>query len=222
MAQAEDLSGKVFGYLKVLKRVDDRISKSGQKKARWLCECLLCGACKEIDAQNLKRGTTISCGCYQSHRGKLNRNRKICIICGRVFESPPSAKTVTCSKECRKEYARKRATGKSFSDITKKKISEKAKGRDLKELQKVGVEAAKNSPKSGRFETNINSMDWHLISPDGKHYYFHSLKFWLRKNCKELFGCEPDSREYKNVASGLCGGKRASLGKNYPCSTYKG
>ena len=36
------------------------------------------------------------------------------------------------------------------------------------------------------------------------------------------FGCKPDSREYNNVRSGLCGAKRAMLGGSYKCCTYKG
>ena len=222
MAKAEDLSKKVFGYLKVKEKSDDHVSKSGQKKVCWLCECQLCGNEKVVTAQDLKRGTVISCGCYQSYKGKLSRNKKVCIICGKKFECPPSDKTVTCSSECRKEYAKQRNTGRIFSDESKKKISEKANGRDLSELQPIAVEAAKRSPNSGRFETNVNAIDWHLISPEGKHYYFHSLNLWLRENCLELFGCEPDRREYNNVRSGLSGAKRAMLGRKYPCCTYKG
>ena len=103
-----------------------------------------------------------------------------------------------------------------------RKISAKSAGRDMSNLQKVAVEAAKTSPKAGRFITNVNAKDWHLISPNGEHYYFHSLMDWLRKNGKELFGCEPDSKEFNNVRSGLAGAKRNVMGKQYPCSTYKG
>lgn len=222
MSKAEDLTGKEFGYLKVLYRADDHISKSGQKKVRWMCKCTLCGKNKPINAQDLKRGTAISCGCYMAYNGKVNRNRKICIICGKSFECHPSDKTVTCSDICKKEYARKRQLGKTISHDTRKKISKKAKDRDISVLQSVGTEAAKHSPNSGRFETNVNAIDWHLISPNGKHYYFHSLNFWLRKNGMELFGCEPDSKEYNNVRSGLSGAKRGMLGKNNSCCTYKG
>lgn len=208
--------------MKAIERVADHVSKSGQRKVRWKCVCLLCGKEKEINAQDLKRGSVISCGCYQSYKGKLNRNKKVCLMCGKEFESPASDKTVTCSDRCRKEYARIRKIGKPLSDNTRKKISNKSKGRDLSKLQPIAVEAAKQSPNSGRFETNINSIDWHLISPEGKHYYFRSLNLWLREYGKELFGCDPDSREYNNVRSGLSGAKRAMLGKNYPCCTYKG
>ena len=112
MAKAEDLSGKEFGYLKVLNRAEDHITRSGQKKVCWLCECGLCKTQKTVSAQDLKRGSAISCGCYRSYIGKINRNRKICIICGKEFECPPSDKKVTCSDRCRSAYAKERMSGK--------------------------------------------------------------------------------------------------------------
>lgn len=222
MAKAEDLTGREFGFLKVLYRTDDHISRSGQKKVRWMCECMLCGNCKPVNAQDLKRGSAVSCGCYQAVRGSETRNKKICVVCGKIFECPPSDKTVTCSDECRRINARNRRSGKKLPEETRKKISESAKGRDMTGMQAAGTAAAQASPKSGRFETNVNAIDWHLISPEGKHYYFHSLSFWLRENGFELFGCEPDSREFNNVRSGISNAKRAMLGKKYPCCTYKG
>ena len=36
----------------------------------------------------------------------------------------------------------------------------------------LGTPAAQKSPKSGKFLTNINAKDRHLISPDGKEYKF--------------------------------------------------
>lgn len=222
MAKAEDLTGRTFGYLTVLKRGEDHVSKSGQKKVQWICECKLCGKEKTVAAQDLKTGRTVSCGCYQKVRGQQSRHKRYCIICRNSFDCPPSSNSVTCSPECKKEYARRRRIGQSLSEGAKRKISDKAKCRDMTCVQTIGVEAAKNSPKSGRFVTNVNAIDWHLISPDGKHYRFHSLSNWLRENGPELFGCEPDSREFRNVISGLCGAKRAMLGKKHPACTYKG
>lgn len=226
MAQAEDLTGKEFGFLRVISQAPDRITPSGQKRKHWLCECLLCGTCKEISAQNLKNGKTKSCGCYQAIKGKAARNVKICVECGRSFECPPSENKVTCSKKCQKIHARKRMQGKHRSEETKKKISSAARGRDMSNLQAVAIDALKSSPKSGCFETNVNAKEWELVSPEGKQYHFLSLNFWLRENCNELFGCEPDSREYKNVRSGLSHAKSAMLGKispgQRPCCTYKG
>lgn len=214
----ENLIHQEFGYLKVLSRAQDRITPSGQKRTFWKCRCLLCGTEKDISALDLKRGTAISCGCYNKRVG----NKKICVICGTEFPCPPSSKKVTCSKACQREYARKRQLGKQFTEETREKMSATAKQRDMTDLQVMGREAAKISPKSGRYETNTKAIDWHLISPEGKHYYFHSLNFWLREHCRQFFNCEPDSHQFKNVASGLTGAKRAMLGKDYPCCTYKG
>ena len=222
MAKAEDLTGKVFGYLKVLERAEDHVAAGGQKKVRWLCECLLCGTQKVVPAQSLKRGSAVSCGCYQAWKGRQMRNKRTCIICNAVFDSPPSSNNVTCSLACRKEYARRRTIGKPRPEDVRKKMSASAQGRDMTDLQVLGTTAAMQSPKSGRFVTNINAIDWHLISPEGKHYFCHSLHLWLRENCAELFGVEPDSRGYRNICAGLNGAKRAMLGKKYRCCTYKG
>lgn len=222
MPTAEDLTGKTFGYLKVIDRTENHVSRSGQTKVMWNCQCLLCGNKKAVAAAHLKGGAIISCGCWKAYKGKQSRNKKICIICGKEFETPPSNNKVTCSKECQKTYAKIRSTGRVFSAEARQKMSQKAKERDVAYLNALGTAAAKESPNSGRFETNVNAVDWHLISPEGKHYYFHSLHHWLRENCRKLFGCEPDSREFKNVRSGLSGARRAVLGKNYPCCTYKG
>lgn len=151
----------------------------------------------------------------------MKKNIKTCIECGKSFYAPPSSKKVTCSKECQRVHASKRRKGKTFSEESRRKMSEKAKERDITGLQKAGTEAALRSPNSGRFETNVNAKDWHLVSPEGKHYYFHSLNYWLRQNCEELFGCKPDSREMHNIRCGLSNSRRGAFGK-YPCSTYKG
>lgn len=90
------------------------------------------------------------------------KNRKICIVCGRVFACPPSDKTVTCGPECRRKYAAMRRDGKPLSAETRAKISAAAKGRDMSGIQVVATKAALISPKSGPFETNISSKDWIL------------------------------------------------------------
>lgn len=62
----EDLTGRIFGRLKVLEQVEDYIdAKSGQRMAKWLCEC----SCKDrnivaVLGQSLKNGNTKSCGCW--------------------------------------------------------------------------------------------------------------------------------------------------------------
>lgn len=52
-----DLTGREFGLLKVIRRVDSE--KHGQW---WLCECK-CGGKREVITNHLIQGATISCGC---------------------------------------------------------------------------------------------------------------------------------------------------------------
>lgn len=53
-----DLTGKIFGKLKVLKYV----GKTENRKSIWLCQCT-CGNKKNIKAYNLRCGDSKSCGC---------------------------------------------------------------------------------------------------------------------------------------------------------------
>lgn len=60
----EDLTGKTFNRLRVLKQVEDHVSVNGRHYAKWLCEC----SCPDhnlvmVLGQALKSGDTKSCGC---------------------------------------------------------------------------------------------------------------------------------------------------------------
>lgn len=58
------------------------------------------------------------------------------------------------------------------------------------------------------------------------HYHFHSLYFWLQENSKQLFGVEPDTRQFENIIYGLSRVKKSMLGTlppgKRPAYTYKG
>lgn len=56
-----DLTGRVFGNLKVLERCE-RPFKSTSTSAFWLCQCL-CGNRIQVSGDNLKSKNTTSCGC---------------------------------------------------------------------------------------------------------------------------------------------------------------
>lgn len=58
----EDLFGQRFGRLVVLRRLERSAGKS-----RWECSCD-CGSIKVVAAADLRRGNTISCGCYRAER----------------------------------------------------------------------------------------------------------------------------------------------------------
>lgn len=59
-----DLTDQRFGRLRVLGRAGYE-----HKQATWHCVCD-CGASKDVMGQNLRRGLTTSCGCYQRERAK--------------------------------------------------------------------------------------------------------------------------------------------------------
>lgn len=152
---------------------------------------------------------------------------KKCVVCGAEFTCRPSRNIVTCSRECRLIHIGQTHKGLKRSEDSKHKMSDvRRKNPNNLKMQKKATEAAKQSPKSGRFETNRAAVDWHLISPDGEHFYIHSLSFWLRENCNKYFGVEPDSKQFFNVIAGMSRVKRSMLGKlphgQRPGYTYKG
>lgn len=65
VGKAEDLTNKKFGRLVPLYRVE-------ASRTSWLCQCE-CGKKKIVMASNLKKGTTLSCGCFQKEQAsKVN------------------------------------------------------------------------------------------------------------------------------------------------------
>lgn len=66
MGRVVDLVGKKFGRLTVVKRIEDYVDSNGRKYVQWLCKC----DCEDnnyvsVVGNNLKNGTTKSCGCLQ-------------------------------------------------------------------------------------------------------------------------------------------------------------
>ena len=64
-----DLTGKKFGMLKVIERVEDYVSPNGSKATRWLCDCE-CGNRATFIGGNLTSGTIKSCGCLKESNGE--------------------------------------------------------------------------------------------------------------------------------------------------------
>ena len=65
----EDLTGRTFGRLTVIRQADDYSTPSGRRYAQWVCVCE-CDPNKEIivHQSNLKRKITTSCGCYRAEK----------------------------------------------------------------------------------------------------------------------------------------------------------
>ena len=63
----EDLTGQIFGYLKV---ISENMERYKLKQHYWNCECLNCGAKTVVSTNKLKIGHTKSCGCISSYGEK--------------------------------------------------------------------------------------------------------------------------------------------------------
>lgn len=74
----KDLTGQIFGRLKVIKQVEDYISPKGIHAAQWLCECN-CDAHNEIIATggNLRSGSVKSCGCLAKEKSSEKAKQNI-------------------------------------------------------------------------------------------------------------------------------------------------
>ena len=83
MPKALDLTDKIFGNLKAIKKAP---SKNG--KTYWECECLLCGSKREYQTGHLTSGASKSCGCQNGKNFNLSeKTERVCPICGRSFET---------------------------------------------------------------------------------------------------------------------------------------
>lgn len=63
----KDLSGRIFGNLKVISRAPDKILPCGKHVVMWNCECK-CGNTCVVQGGNLKSGLTNSCGCRRGNK----------------------------------------------------------------------------------------------------------------------------------------------------------
>lgn len=59
--RANDLTGKMFGYLKVIDR-DPSNKTAKNRNIYWLCQCLKCGNYASVRSDNLTSGRTKTCG----------------------------------------------------------------------------------------------------------------------------------------------------------------
>lgn len=150
----------------------------------------------------------------------MGKNKKICVVCGRPFDCPPSSKKITCSAECSRIRKSQTHMGKrnQWSDESRDNLRVRGQTQNLQ----LGTDAAKKSPKSGRFETNINAKIWKLTSPEGKVYICKNLTLWCRNNCA-LFGFDSTEQNAHRIRAGLTNAKRGAQGKQtVQTCTYKG
>lgn len=148
------------------------------------------------------------------------RNWKVCPVCRKLFPSPASDKTVTCSKKCSLEW--KRTTHENVSNRWNEESKEKKRKEGQTDNLKLGTEAAKKSPVAGRFETNQEAKIWTLVDPSGNELVVRNLLMWARENT-ERFGKPEGDKSAKQIADGFKAIALTMRGKRkHPAMTYFG
>ena len=74
--KAINITGKKYGMLMVLEKVEPYISPQGHRYSRWECICD-CGKKTFVRISLLNAGHTKSCGCLRSKKSKKKENLKI-------------------------------------------------------------------------------------------------------------------------------------------------
>lgn len=202
----EDITGRQFGSLAVLRQSNNfYVYPNGKKRiAKWICRCEECG--REVEMTRAVLRHAKNCGCHRPRQ----KNKKICVICGKEFECPPSDKTVTCSPECRAVRAAKAMNDriekgeicKWTEEFRQKHESSPAVQAARKELSKIGGEAAKNSPLAGPFETNQGAKIWTLVDPSGNEYVVQNLNLWAREHTN-LFDKPSGDKSVQQIRHGF-------------------
>lgn len=72
-AKIIDILGQRFGRLLVIERLGKKPGITG-RAIYWLCECD-CGSIVEVSGVELRRGNTVSCGCYSIDRSTIHNGR---------------------------------------------------------------------------------------------------------------------------------------------------
>lgn len=103
MPRALDITGQRYGRLVAIERAENRVSKSGKIRARWLCKCD-CGNEKIVLLDDLRGGHTNSCGCL-GDENRRNSNRSHGMTKTRIYHEWSSMKS-RCYHKKNKSYKR--------------------------------------------------------------------------------------------------------------------
>ena len=96
MSQLKDLTGRIYGYLAVQKRLSNYVQQNGRNRTRWLTLCLLCGKAYIADGSHLLHGDVISCGCLKNiksaqrmseTKGQYKRNARTTDLKGKIINN---------------------------------------------------------------------------------------------------------------------------------------
>lgn len=79
-----DLTGKIFGRLKVLKQGDNIKTPNGRSHIAWICQCE-CGNVINARGDLLRKGNIVSCGCKKKEILASAGKNRISNIIGKKF-----------------------------------------------------------------------------------------------------------------------------------------
>lgn len=84
MGKFVNMVGLRFGRLTVIKRSDDYVRPSGKHSVMWECLCD-CGNIVNVLGESLRRGATVSCGCYAKEKASEVGSSKLINAVGKKF-----------------------------------------------------------------------------------------------------------------------------------------
>ena len=135
-----------------------------------------------------------------SSRSRKALRPRVCPVCRVTFEAPANSTRYACTAPCAASlHAQAMASIDEMwtGEGRKVRIARERRERGLR-LQPVGVAAAKLSPRSGRFETNVNASIWIVIDPTGYRRKVRNLRLWCSKN-EDLFA----PHDWRDAYAGL-------------------
>lgn len=125
---------------------------------------------------------------------------KICVVCGKPFNCPPSSEKVCCSRECSHILRERRIKAGIYTDSIHR----------ANRLTRL-------NPKMQRGTENRNAKAWRIKSPDGTVYECYNLLDWLRRHAYMLDGTPQQAWD------GIAKMKYSMQGKRkHPSSQWKG
>jgi len=91
------LVGRTFGKIRVLRRVEDRITPAGYSHHTWLCKCLLCD--REFERRGIGILYRSQLGCVKCSRPKPTpKAERVCKWCGSETTRSPVHECGSCNR----------------------------------------------------------------------------------------------------------------------------
>lgn len=135
-----------------------------------------------------------------SSRSRKALRPRVCPVCRTTFEAPANSTRYACTAPCAAPlHAQALASIEDMwaGEGRKVRIARERRERGLR-LQPVGVAAARLSPLSGRFESNVSASNWVVIDPTGRRREVRNLRLWCSQNAA-LFA----PHDWRNAYAGL-------------------